>query len=137
MNYTNFSPEPNYIIYCIILSRVQKLKLMEVLTQSPLQTIYPPHTIGFVMFCMIWYNLHNLKNVKTIHRGVLLSVNLQAKSLYLYQKQYSSKGVFHVFKLYKWYQIAQNITSEFAINTWELKNSWEQLFWGNLRSMVT
>ena len=26
------------------------------------------------------------------------------------------------FNLYKWYQIALNITSEFAINVWELSN---------------
>ena len=74
--------------------------------------------------------------MKNNHGGVLLLVKLQAKSLYLYQKRHSSKGVFHVFKLYKWYQILQNITSEFAVNTLELKNSWEELFWGNLRSMV-
>ena len=39
----------------------------------------------FVMRRAIWYHLHNFKNVKNTHGGVL-------------------------FKLYKWYQIAQSIT---------------------------
>ena len=47
----------------------------------------------------IWYHLHNLKNVKSTHGGVLLLVKLQAKSVF-----------FTFFKLYKWYRIAQNIT---------------------------
>ena len=50
------------------------------------------------MRCAIWYHSCNLKNVKNTHGGVLLLVT-----------------VFHgcfltFFKLYKWYQIAQNIT---------------------------
>ena len=60
---------------------------MEVHTPSPFRTIYAQRTIGldsdvfrdlvpFVQF----------KNVKNTHGGVLLLVNLQAKSLYLYQK---------------------------------------------------
>ena len=47
----------------------------------------------------IWYHLHNLKNVKITHVGLLLLVKLQAKSVF-----------FTFFKLYKWYRIAQNIT---------------------------
>ena len=38
----------------------------------------------YMMHCAIWYHLHNLKNVKNIHGGVLLLVKLQAKSLRLY-----------------------------------------------------
>ena len=34
----------------------------------------------FVIRCVIWNHLHNLKNVKNIHGGVLLLVKLQAKS---------------------------------------------------------
>ena len=41
----------------------------------------------FVVRCVIWYHLYNLKNVKNTHWGVLILV-----------------------KLYKWYQIAQRIT---------------------------
>ena len=38
----------------------------------------------YVMLCTIWYHLHNLKNAKNTHGGVLLLVKLQAKSLQLY-----------------------------------------------------
>ena len=31
-----------------------------------------------VMRCAIWYHLHNLKNMKNTHGGVLLLVKLQA-----------------------------------------------------------
>ena len=44
------------------------------------------------MFCVIWYHLYNLKNVKNTHGGVLLL-----------------KSVTIFFKLYKWYQIAQSV----------------------------
>ena len=36
------------------------------------------------MRCAIYYHLHNLKNVKNTHGGLLLLVKLQAKSLQLY-----------------------------------------------------
>ena len=45
----------------------------------------------YVMRCAIWYHLYNFKNVKNTHGGVLLL------------------SFFTSFKLYKWYQIAQNI----------------------------
>ena len=32
------------------------------------------------MFCVIWYHLHNLKNVKNTHGGVLLLFKLQDES---------------------------------------------------------
>ena len=31
----------------------------------------------YVKFCAIWYHLHNLRNVKNTHAGVLLLVKLQ------------------------------------------------------------
>ena len=34
----------------------------------------------YVVFCAIWYHLYNLENVKNIHAGVLLLVQLQALS---------------------------------------------------------
>ena len=58
-----------------------------------------------VVRCAIWYHLYNLKNVKSTHGEVLIFVKLQAEA---------SMGVFYVFKLYKWYQIAQHIT-----NVWQ------------------
>ena len=38
------------------------------------------------MFCVVWYHLHNLKNVKNTHGGVLLLVKFQAKGLQFYEK---------------------------------------------------
>ena len=54
--------------------------------------------------CTIWYHLCNLKNVKNYHGGVLHLLN--------FTKSITSSWVFFTFlKLYKWYQIIQNITS--------------------------
>ena len=33
-----------------------------------------------MILCTIWYHLHNLRNVKNVHGGVLLSVKLQAEA---------------------------------------------------------
>ena len=53
-----------------------------------------------VMLHVIWYHLYNLKNVRTPIGGVLH-----------FTKSNTPPWVFFtVFKLYKWYQIAQNIT---------------------------
>ena len=52
-------------------------------------------SIRYMMLCTICYHLHNFKNVRNTHRGVLLLVKLQASA---------------TFKLYKLYQIiAQNV----------------------------
>ena len=32
----------------------------------------------YVVSCAIWYHLHNLKNIKNTHGGVLILVKLQA-----------------------------------------------------------
>ena len=40
----------------------------------------------YVMRCVTWYNLYNLKNGQNVHEGVLLLVKLHAFSLQLYQK---------------------------------------------------
>ena len=37
----------------------------------------------FKTLCMIWYNLHNLKNVKNKYIGVILLVKLQASAVTL------------------------------------------------------
>ena len=34
----------------------------------------------YMMLCMIWYHLYNLKNVKNTHGGVLLLAKLQAEA---------------------------------------------------------
>ena len=67
------------------------------------------------MRCAIWYHLYNLKNMKNIHRGVLILVKLQAEA-YNFAKINTSPWVFFTFfKLHKWYQIAQRTT--FGIST--------------------
>ena len=38
------------------------------------------------MLCAIWYHLYNLKNVKNIHEGFLLLVNLQASASFQLHK---------------------------------------------------
>ena len=66
-----------------------------------------------VMCYAIWYHLYNFKNVKNIHGEVLLLVKLQAKAKARnFTKSNTLPWVFFMFsKLYKWYQIAQRITS--------------------------
>ena len=36
---------------------------------------------AYVMLCVFWYHLYNLKTVKNTHRGVLLLVKLQASAI--------------------------------------------------------
>ena len=55
----------------------------------------------YVLLCTIWYHLHNLKNVKKTHGGVLLLVTKSNTPPWVF---------FTFFKLYKCYQIAQHIT---------------------------
>ena len=58
-----------------------------------------------VVRCTIWYHLYNLKNVKNTHGGVLILVKLQA-----FKINTPPWVSFTFFKLYKWYQIAQQTT---------------------------
>ena len=61
------------------------------------------------MLCAIWYNLHNLKNVKNTHGGVLLLVKLvlllgklQAESCNFTKSNTPPWAFFMFFKLHKW-----------------------------------
>ena len=55
------------------------------------------------------FHMYNLKNVKNIHGGVLLLVQLQEPATLL--KVTLLQGCFFMFfKLYKWYQITQYTT---------------------------
>ena len=58
--------------------------------------------IQYMMFCAIWYHFYNLKNVESTHGGVLLLVILKVTLLH--------GCFFTLLKLYKWDQIAQDIT---------------------------
>ena len=61
----------------------------------------------YQMLCAIWHHLYNLTNIKSIHGGMSLVVNLQA----YFTKSNTPPRVFFTFlKLYEWYQIAQRIT---------------------------
>ena len=95
-----------------------KLELMEVHTPSPLRNIYAQCTI--VLDSDVLRDLVPFVQFKTCQkhpwRSVTFSKVAGSKPLSL-PKVIFLKGVFHVFKLYKWYQIAQVIISEFAINT--------------------
>ena len=59
-----------------------------------------------LMRCAISYHLYNLKNVKNTHGGVFLLV----KACNFTKSSIPPWVFFTLFKLYKWYQIAQNIT---------------------------
>ena len=52
---------------------------------------------SFVMLCAIWYNLYDLKNVKSTHAEVILLIKFQAST-------YNFKvSLLHgCFKLHKW-----------------------------------
>ena len=69
-----------------------------------------------VMRCVIWYYLHNLKNEKNTHGGVLLLVKLKTAACDLTKSNTPPWVFFTFFKLYKWYQIAQRITMNFLEN---------------------
>ena len=64
-----------------------------------------------VMRCAIWYHLHNSKNVKNTHGGVLILVKLQAKACN-FTKINTPSWVFSTFlKFSKRYPIAQRISN--------------------------
>ena len=62
--------------------------------------------VTYVMRSAIWYNLHNLKNVKNTHGGVLNLVKLQAEACKFTKVNTPPWVFFTIFKLCKWYQIA-------------------------------
>ena len=62
------------------------------------------------MFCVIWYHLHNLKNVKNTHEGVLLLAKLQVLACNFNKSNTPPWVFFPFFKLSKRYQITQRGT---------------------------
>ena len=65
-----------------------------------------------VMGCAFWYHLHNSKQVKNTHGGVLFLVTLQTKVC-----TFTKSNIPTFFKLCKWYQIAQSISHYFQVVT--------------------
>ena len=62
------------------------------------------------MLCAILYHLYNFKNLINTHKGVLLSEKLYAEACNLTKSNTGLCVLFTLFKLYKWYQIAQRAT---------------------------
>ena len=70
-----------------------------------------------VMDCAFWYHLHNSKQVKNTHGGVLFLVMLQTKVCTFTKSNIPPWVYFKFFKLCKWYQIAQSISHYFQFVT--------------------
>ena len=85
----------------------------------------------FVVRCAIQYHMHNLKNVKNTHGGVLLLVKLQAKACNSTKSNTPSWVFFTFFKLCEWHQIAQSTT--FFIYFFPFSVTGYKLFWNYLR----
>ena len=75
-----------------------------------------------VMLCAIWYHLYNLKNVKSTYGGVLLLVKLQASACNFTKSNTPRWVFFTFFKLYKWYQIVQNISNDYGDDEMSISN---------------
>ena len=74
--------------------------------------------LAYVVRWAIWYHLHNLKNFKNTHGGVLILVKLQASAC-KFTKIKTPPWVFFTFlKLYKWFQIAQRTTYVNELYQW-------------------
>ena len=73
-----------------------------------------------MVFCAIWYHLYNLKNVKNIHGGVFILINLQASACNFTESNTAPWVFFTFFKLYKWYQIARSVSYRTLPNIHEI-----------------
>ena len=62
------------------------------------------------MLCAIWYHFYDLKNAKNTHGRMLILVKLQAGACKFFKSNTPPWVFFTVFKLYKWYQIAQSVS---------------------------
>ena len=62
----------------------------------------------YVMHCAIRHYLYNLKNVRNVHGGVLLLVEMLASACNFTKSNTPPQAFFTFIKLYKWYQMAQN-----------------------------
>ena len=61
----------------------------------------------------IWDALHHLvpfKSMKNTHGGVLLLIKLLGLVCNCTKRIFPSFGIFHIFQIYKWYQIAQRVS---------------------------
>ena len=74
-----------------------------------------------VVCCPIQYHVHNLKNVKNTHGGVLLLEKLQAETSNFTKSNTPPWVFFAYFKLHEWYQIAQSTTN--SVKNWDDRSS--------------
>ena len=75
------------------------------------------YLLTYMMRCVTWYHLYNLKNVKNTHGGVLILVEFQAEACNYTKTITPPWAFFSFFKLCKWYKIAQcTLDMEFLSN---------------------
>ena len=65
---------------------------------------------SLITFLVFWCHMYNFRNVKNIHRRVLLLVKFQAEASNFSKSNTPTWVFFTFFKWYKCYQIAQHIT---------------------------
>ena len=72
-------PQNTSLIYLSLYILPEKLKFPQVTPTCKFGEVTVMTTVRplYVKFCAIWYHLHNLKNFKNTHGGLLLSVNLK------------------------------------------------------------
>ena len=75
------------------------------------------YLLTYMMLCVYWYHLHNLKKLKNTHGGVLFLVKYQGEACNFTKTNAPPWVFFSFFKLCKWHQIAQRaIYMEFLSN---------------------
>ena len=88
-------------------SAAHTLKKLNLL--SPIPDIRSDH-LGIWNALPVHYHLYNLKNVKKTHEGVLFIGKLQASACNFNESNTPLWVLFMIFKLYKWYKIAQSVS---------------------------
>ena len=64
-----------------------------------------------MMLWALWYQLCNLRNLKSTHGGVILLVKLQVSASNITKSNTPPWVFFTYFKFHRWYQILQSISS--------------------------
>ena len=86
------------------------------------------------MWCVIWYHLCNLKNMKNTHKELLLFLKFLASAWNFTKRNPPPWVLFTFFKLYKWYHIAQNISYDLKQDTYSMPQVFEAHYWKGLHS---
>ena len=91
--------------------------------------LYEEDVLLYLMLFVIWYYLYDLKNMENTHGGVLLLVKLLASSRIFTKSITHPRMFFMFFKLYKWYQITQNVSYFYFLQLTEFLRTLIQLIW--------